>query len=239
MENSTDLLALKAQELRERLRESRLQLQKIQSSGESMDGNTSTNEEEEFIQALKNEMPEVLDNIETNLGLLLEIEKLVPDVKQSLSLEKMNDLREKVEIATENVEESEGLVIKLEKEILEWNAQKKLCKRDCELDEARNLLNDFIEDLSQEKQNTEIELQRNREKQEENRDQEMVDKDGKKVDIMKDLEKLEGEMEGYVREIDELLAELDIRENTREKLFDDFNKAIPHVIVEERQRRIE
>lgn len=42
----------------------------------------------------------------------------------------MNDLREKVEIATENVEESEGLVIKLEKEILEWNAQKKLCKRD-------------------------------------------------------------------------------------------------------------
>ena len=239
MENSTDLLALKAQELRERLRESRLQLQKIQSSGESMDGNTSTNEEEEFIQALKNEMPEVLDNIETNLGLLLEIEKLVPDVKQSLSLEKMNDLREKVEIATENVEESEGLVIKLEKEILEWNAQKKLCKRDCELDEARNLLNDFIEDLSQEKQNTEIELQRNREKQEENRDQEMVDKDGKKVDIMKDLEKLEGEMEGYVREIDELLAALDIRENTREKLFDDFNKAIPHVIVEERQRRIE
>lgn len=87
-----------------------------------MDGNTSTNEEEEFIQALNNEMPEVLDNIETNLGLLIEIEKLVPDVKQSVSLEKMNDLREKVEIATENVEESEGLVIKLEKEILEWNA---------------------------------------------------------------------------------------------------------------------
>lgn len=122
MENSTDLLALKAQELRERLKESRLQLQRIQDSGDSMDGNTSTNEEEEFIQALKNEMPEVLDNIETNLGLLVEIEKLVPDVKQSMSLEKMNDLREKVEIATENVEESEGLVIKLEKEILEWNA---------------------------------------------------------------------------------------------------------------------
>lgn len=29
-------------------------------------------------------MPEVLDNIETNLGLLVEIEKLVPDVKQSI-----------------------------------------------------------------------------------------------------------------------------------------------------------
>lgn len=122
LENSTDLLSLKAQELRDRLKESREQLQKIQKSGDAMDGNTSTNEEEEFIQAIKNEMPEVLDNIETNLGLLVEIEKLVPDVKQSMSLEKMNDLREKVEIATENVEESEGLVIKLEKEILEWNA---------------------------------------------------------------------------------------------------------------------
>ena len=122
LENSTDLLSLKAQELRDRLKESRKQLQQIQESGDAMDGNTSTNEEEEFIQAIKNEMPEVLDNIETNLGLLVEIEKLVPDVKQSMSLEKMNDLREKVEIATENVEESEGLVIKLEKEILEWNA---------------------------------------------------------------------------------------------------------------------
>jgi predicted nucleic acid-binding Zn-ribbon protein len=81
LENSTDLLASKAEELRERLKEARLQLQKIQSSGEAMDGNTSTNEEEEFIQALNNEMPEVLDNIETNLGLLIEIEKLVPDVK--------------------------------------------------------------------------------------------------------------------------------------------------------------
>ena len=29
-------------------------------------------------------------------------------------------------IATENVEESDSLVIKLEKEIIDWNAQKKL-----------------------------------------------------------------------------------------------------------------
>ena len=63
----------------------------------------------------------------------------------------MNDLREKVEIATENVEESEGLVLKLEKEILEWNSQKKLCKRDTELEESKNLLNDYIDDLCQEK----------------------------------------------------------------------------------------
>jgi len=42
-----------------------------------MDGNTSNNEEEEFISAMKNEMPEVYENIETTLDLLKEIEKLV------------------------------------------------------------------------------------------------------------------------------------------------------------------
>jgi len=42
----------------------------------------------------------------------------------------MNELKEKVNIVSDNVEESESLVIKLEKEILEWNAQKKLCRRD-------------------------------------------------------------------------------------------------------------
>ena len=37
-----------------------------------------------------------------------------------------------------------------------------------------------------------FELVKNKEKQEENRDQEMVDKDGNKVDIMSDLIRLEG-----------------------------------------------
>lgn len=53
----------------------------------------------------------------------------------------MNDLREKVELATESVEENEKLIVKKEQEMLEWNLQKKLCKRDSELEEAKNLLN--------------------------------------------------------------------------------------------------
>lgn len=40
-----------------------------------------------------------------------------------------------MKIVTENVEESESLVLKLEKEIIEWNAAKKLQRRDVELDE--------------------------------------------------------------------------------------------------------
>ena len=51
-----------------------------------MDGNTSNNEEEEFIHALKNEMPEVFENIETTLNLLKDTEKLVGEVKQTLNV---------------------------------------------------------------------------------------------------------------------------------------------------------
>jgi len=122
LENSLDLLGSKAQELRERLENSQGMLQKISKSGEEMEGNTSNNEEEEFIFALKNEMPEVFDNIETTLNLLGEIESINEEVKNSLKTEKMPELREKINIAQENVEESESLVQKLEKEILEWNA---------------------------------------------------------------------------------------------------------------------
>ena len=208
LENSTDLLQLKANDLRDRLQEAKERLIKIQASGEEMDGNTSTNEEEDFVLALRREMPEVLENMETHAGLLKETEKLVPEIKQTMSFEKMNELREKVNIATENVEESESLVKKLEKEILEWNTQKKLCKRDQELEEVKHLCLELIEDLTQEGQNTEIELQRNREKQEENRGQEMVDKDGNKVDIVNDLVKLEGEMENYIADINLLLGDL-------------------------------
>lgn len=48
-------------------------------------------------------------------------------------------------MATVNVEELEELVIKLNDEILEWNAQKKLYKRDSELDDAKKLLSEQIE----------------------------------------------------------------------------------------------
>jgi hypothetical protein len=50
-------------------------------SGEEMDGNTSNNEEEEFIYALKNEMPEVFENIEVTMEMLVEIDGLVVEVK--------------------------------------------------------------------------------------------------------------------------------------------------------------
>ena len=70
MENSVDLLGLKATELKERLVDAQKHLKTIGKSGEEMEGNTSNKEEEEFIFALKNEMPEVFENIDSTFELL-------------------------------------------------------------------------------------------------------------------------------------------------------------------------
>jgi hypothetical protein len=95
-----------------------------------MDGNTSNGEEEEFVVAIKKEMPETIENIEIELNKLKDVEKLVAEVKQTLNVDKMTELKKKVGIASENVDESESLVNKLHLELLEWNAQKKLFRRD-------------------------------------------------------------------------------------------------------------
>lgn len=66
IENASKLLDIKNQKLRERLVTAQTELAKIDKCGGEMDGNCSRNEEEEFIEALKDEMPEVFKNIEGN-----------------------------------------------------------------------------------------------------------------------------------------------------------------------------
>lgn len=66
MDNATVLLTKKATKLRERLIAAQKGLKKIHNCGNEMDGNTTHNEEDEFIDALKDEMPDVFKNIELN-----------------------------------------------------------------------------------------------------------------------------------------------------------------------------
>lgn len=68
MENATKLLLKKAKKLRERLQAAQEMLERISECGRQMDGNTTHNEEDEFIDALKDEMPEVFKNIDANFG---------------------------------------------------------------------------------------------------------------------------------------------------------------------------
>ena len=59
-------------------------------------------------------------------------------------------LKKEIEEITLKVEQSESLVVKLENEIIEWNALKKLCRRDEELHEIDALPKEFKEELSNE-----------------------------------------------------------------------------------------
>ena len=68
MNNATKLLEKKAGKLRERLNIAQGELDKINKCGGEMDGNCSNQEEEEFIEALKEEMPEVFRNIGINVS---------------------------------------------------------------------------------------------------------------------------------------------------------------------------
>lgn len=63
IDNALKIMEKKNGKLRERLAETEEALKKIQKCGDEMDGNTTHNEEDEFIDALKDEMPDVLDNI--------------------------------------------------------------------------------------------------------------------------------------------------------------------------------
>ena len=65
-DNALKLMKKKLDKLKERLTDYKKKLDQIAQSGREMDGNTSNNEEDEFIGALDDEMPVVFENIDKN-----------------------------------------------------------------------------------------------------------------------------------------------------------------------------
>jgi hypothetical protein len=82
-----------------------------------------------------------------------------------------------------------------------------------------------------------VEIDKNREKQEENRDQEMVDKDGNKVDIMEDLVRLEAELQAYVKELVVICGDLKTLEGFQHACFEEFSSELPKAILDIRKTR--
>lgn len=150
MENAAKLLGKKASQLRQRLQVAKDELNKITMCGDEMNGNTTQNEEEEFIDALKEEMPEVFKNIEGNFEQLDKVDDLVQEVLNTRDIETMQELKTLVDDAALKVDQCEGLVNKLENEIIEWDAHKKLCRRDDELAEIDALLREFKTEMQEE-----------------------------------------------------------------------------------------
>lgn len=82
-------------------------------------------------------------------------DEIINEIKRTKNIELMSSLKTEIDDAVVKVEQCEGLVNKLENEIIEWDALKKLCRRDEELGEIDNLLQDFTEDLNNEQINME------------------------------------------------------------------------------------
>lgn len=162
IDNALNIMEKKNGKLRDRLAETEEALKKIQKCGDEMDGNTTHNEEDEFIDALKDEMPDVLDNIKQNFKELDEIDKLIKQARKTKSPEMVNEVKRMIDDATEKIDQSQALAEKLENEIIEWNPLKKLCRRDQELEDIDQLLGNFRGDLAKENDYMEKELEKNK-----------------------------------------------------------------------------
>jgi hypothetical protein len=77
MDNAIVLLSKKAVSLRERLLAAQESLKRVQDCGDEMDGNTTVTEEDEFIETLKAEMPDVFKNVDLNFEQIDSIEELI------------------------------------------------------------------------------------------------------------------------------------------------------------------
>ena len=225
MANATNLLAKKAKNLRDRLVIAQGELKKIATCGEEMDGNCSHNEEEEFIDALKDEMPEVFKNIEGNFAQLDKIDDLIKEVKDSKSIDTMQVLKNEVDDANTKVEQCEGLVNKLENEIIEWDALKKLCRRDEELGEIENLLGEFNKDLNEEKNS----MDKHMEKQ-----QGILAKDPSDNDS---AYRIEG-INIYVADNDKLWKDVNYLKEEKDECFEEFDEDVPSPVKEVRNKRM-
>ena len=139
----------------------------------------------------------------------------------------LQTLKSEVDDATQKVEQCEGLVNKLENEIIEWDAQKKLCRRDEELEEIDNLLKDFQNDLHGETDQMYPKLEQNTRKLESSTSAQDVE----------DFQKLVEGIKEYIADVEKLGLEVNFLLEEKEECFDEFDGDVPTNIKNEREIR--
>jgi len=122
LDNAQKIFTRKAGKLRERLAVAENQIMQINNAGQEMDGNASNDEEDEFIDALKEEMPGVFSNIKANFVLLEAFEKDSIKLSENRNKEELLRLKKQLETISSNIVETENLANKLETEVVDWNA---------------------------------------------------------------------------------------------------------------------
>ena len=158
MENALKLMGRKFDKMRKRLEDALDELKKVDKAGKEMDGNCSNTEEDEFINALKEEMPEVFKNIEANFKQIDIGEKMIDETRASDDEAKLKALREFLDKESKKIQETEVLLDKLISELVEWNSHRKLIKRDEELESLEVQIADGINEFENEKQNMEAKI---------------------------------------------------------------------------------
>ena len=93
MDNALKLMEKKMKKLRERLQKANDELEKITESGRQMDGNTTHNEEDELIEELKLEMPDIFKDIEGVFVSIDNLDILLQEVNSSRSIDKLAELK--------------------------------------------------------------------------------------------------------------------------------------------------
>lgn len=95
--NAIKLFESKAIKLRKRLDETGIELKKINECGQQMDGNTSNNEEDEFINALSDEMPDVFKNIQDYYSYLDQIDGNLKEVSLKKKVDEVQILKMQID----------------------------------------------------------------------------------------------------------------------------------------------
>lgn len=151
------------------------------------------------------------------------------EVMATKNVDKMGELKKNVDEASAAVEQSEGLVTKLEGELIEWNARNKLVRRDEELAEIDDLLQDFKSDLQMEYRDMQEEIPKNESKMAQ------AANDAGRNDLLRQRDGVQS----YLEEIEELSGEVDALQAKKNQCFGEFDADIPSIIKEERAQRIQ
>ena len=77
--------------LKERNQISKNKLNQIDTASREMDGNTTSKEEEELVGALKEEMPDFFENVETNFDQITSVNQMI---KQSMGKSEAKNIKD-------------------------------------------------------------------------------------------------------------------------------------------------
>jgi DNA repair ATPase RecN len=123
----------KNQKLRERLTKAEDTFRDIKKVVNELDDNHSTIEEEELIDDVLNDIPEIDKNFEDHLNALDTIDNNIVGVSQTKSADDMKKVQNELSKAVDFIQKTEAFVQNLETDIVDMGALSKLVKRDKEL----------------------------------------------------------------------------------------------------------